>query len=223
MGTEGTPTGGALPTLAPHAGARTSVMVPGGHAVGHSMPAQGIAAVEGLRALARRHWLRRGAQVLLWGGLAWAGPVPALAQVPPALGGGAGVHDPRSAIKPLSEREGVVSWSLLSSVTTRVEKARVVPIFPPAVRALHGQKVKVQGFMMPLEPGKPQAHFLLSAVPTTCNFCVPAGAEGLIEVFARPRPVPYSEEAITLEGRLSVLDNDKYGLLYRLDAAVFLP
>jgi len=160
------------------------------------------------------------------GGLGLVAASWALAQVPPALGGagsGAGVHDPRSAIKPLREREGVVSWSLLSSVTTRVEKARVVPVFPPAVRALHGQKVKVQGFMMPLEPGKPQAHFLLSAVPTTCNFCVPAGAEGLIEVFAGARPVAYSEEAITLEGRLSVLDNDKYGLLYRLDGAVSAP
>lgn len=175
------------------------------------------------RATVRRHGLRVGARLLLWVGLAMAGLIPAVAQVPPALGGGTGIHDPRSAIKPLREREGVVSWSLLSSVTTRVEKARVVPVFPPGVRALHGQRVKVQGFMMPLEPGKPQAHFLLSAVPTTCNFCVPAGAEGLIEVFSGARPVPYSEEAITLEGRLSVLDNDKYGLLYRLDAAVFIP
>ena len=188
-----------------------------------SMPLQRMLAIDGLHAPARRHWLRAGVNLLLWGGLVGAGLGPAAAQVPPALGEGAGVHDPRSAIKPLREREGVVSWSLLSSVTTRVEKARVVPVFPPSVRALHGRKVKVQGFMMPLEPGKPQAHFLLSAVPTTCNFCVPAGAEGLIEVFAGTRPVPYSEEAILLEGRLSVLDNDKYGLLYRLDAAVFLP
>jgi hypothetical protein len=171
----------------------------------------------------RRHGVAATALRAVWLAAFLVASSPVSAQVPPALGGGAGVHDPRSAIKPLREREGVVSWSLLSSVTTRVEKARVVPVFPPAVRALHGQKVKVQGFMMPLEPGKPQAHFLLSAVPTTCNFCVPAGAEGLIEVFSGARPVAYSEEAITVEGRLSVLDNDKYGLLYRLDAAVSVP
>src|SRR6218665_1109667 len=74
----------------------------------------------------------------------------------PAPGQGAGYHDPRSQFPPLKDREGVVSWSVLSSVTTRVEGAFVRPVYPKAVQALNNREVTVQGFMMPLEPGKQQ-------------------------------------------------------------------
>src|SRR5574343_1264663 len=98
------------------------------------------------------------------------------------FGQGPGYHDPRSPFKPLEAKAGVLSWSLLSSVTTKVEKKNLVPQFPTEIAALHQQKVKIQGFMMPLEPGDRQKHFLLSSVPTSCNFCVPAGPERLVEV-----------------------------------------
>jgi uncharacterized protein len=159
---------------------------------------------------------------LLFGALLLCGS--AFAQMPPALappiaGSGAGYHDPRSAFKPLQEREGVVSWSLLSTVTSKTERARIVPVFPPAVQALNDKTVKLQGFMLPLEPGEKQKHFLLSGVPTSCSFCVPAGPEGLVEVRAST-PVKYTVDAITLEGRMAVLKDDKFGLFYRIvDAA----
>ena len=144
---------------------------------------------------------------------------PGTAGTPP-IGSGPGFHDPRSAFKPLQEREGVVSWKLLSSVTAKVEKDRIIPIFPTSVRVLNAQPVKLQGFMMPLEPGERQRHFLLSAVPTTCNFCVPAGPEGLVEVRTK-EPIRYTVEAITLAGRFAVLNDDKYGMFYRVvDAAL---
>ena len=123
----------------------------------------------------------------------------------PAIGSGPGYHDPRSAFKPLEERDGIVSWRVLSAVTTKPVNNRVVPTFPPAVQALNQQKVKVQGFMMPLEPGEKQRHFLLSAVPTTCGFCLPAGPEGLIEVRTR-NPVKYGVEAVVVEGRMVVFE-----------------
>jgi uncharacterized protein len=141
---------------------------------------------------------------------------------PPIAGSGAGYHDPRSAFKPLQEREGVVSWALLSSVTAKTEKNKIVPVFPPAVQALNNKPVKVQGFMLPLEPGERQFHFLLSAVPTTCSFCVPAGPEGLIEV-RTSTPVKYTVDAITVQGRMAVLRDDKYGLFYRVVDAVPAP
>jgi hypothetical protein len=142
--------------------------------------------------------------------------------LPPGVGQGPGFHDPRSAFKPLQEREGVVSWSLLSSVQLKPERARVVPVFPPAVQALNDKTVKVQGFMLPLEPGERQRHFLLSSVPTTCSFCVPSGPEGLVEVRTRT-PVRYTVDAITVEGRMAVLANDKFGLLYRVTEAEPVP
>jgi uncharacterized protein len=132
-----------------------------------------------------------------------------------AIGQGPGYHDPRSAFKPLEEREGVLSWKLLASVTTRMDKNRVVPTFPDPVRQLNDKFVRVQGFMLPLEPGEKQKHFLLSSVPTSCSFCIPAGPEGLIEVRSKT-PVRYSLDPVVLEGKLAVLDKDPYGLFYRV-------
>lgn len=128
---------------------------------------------------------------------------------------GPGFHSPQSPIAPLQEREGVVSWKLLGSVTTKVERNRMVPQFPQDVRGLHNKTVRIQGFMMPLEPGDKQRHFLLSAVPTTCSFCIPAGPQGLVEVRSR-EPVRYGIEPVVVEGRLTVLENDPYGLYYRI-------
>jgi uncharacterized protein len=55
-------------------------------------------------------------------------------------------------------------------------------------------------------------------VPTTCSFCIPAGPEGLVEVRAAS-PVRYSIDPVVVEGRLAVLENDPYGLFYRLTEA----
>lgn len=139
-----------------------------------------------------------------------------------AAGQGAGVHDPRSLVKPLEERDGVVSWKLLSSVETKMEKNRVSPVFPGPVKAMNDKTVRVQGFMMPLEPGDRQKHFLLSAVPTTCGFCVPAGPQGLIEVRSKI-PVKYSIEPVVIEGKFAALENDQYGLFYRVTDATTAP
>jgi hypothetical protein len=141
---------------------------------------------------------------------------------PPIAGQGPGFHDPRSPYKPLEEREGVLSWKLLSSVETRIEKNRLVPTYPAAVQALNERMVRVQGFMLPLEPGDKQRHFLISSVPTTCSFCVPAGPEGLIEVRSKT-PVKYTLEPVLLEGKLAVLRDDPYGLFYRIADAAPLP
>ena len=111
----------------------------------------------------------------------------ALAQVAPTIGQGPGYHDPRSPFKPLQERADIVSWGLLSQVSVRAENKKIIPSFPAAVKALDRRTVKVQGFMMPLEVGDRQQHFLLSSVPTTCSFCVPAGPEGWSRCARRSR------------------------------------
>lgn len=134
-------------------------------------------------------------------------------------GSGAGVHSPNSPIPPLQARADVLPWSLLTTVKTRVEKNRMLPVFPAEVQALHNQKQRVQGFMMPLEPGEKQKHFLLSSVPLSCSFCVPGGPESMVEVKTKT-PVKYSLEPVVVEGQFAVLPDDPYGLYYRLTAAV---
>ncbi len=134
-------------------------------------------------------------------------------------GQGAGVHSPQSPIPPLPVRDDVVAWSLLTDVKTRVRDKRVVPVYPPDVRALNQRQIKLHGFMLPLDPGENQRHFLLTSVPLTCAFCTPGGPESMVEVRAKS-PVKYRDGAVVVEGRFHVLDSDPYGLYYRLSEAV---
>lgn len=134
-------------------------------------------------------------------------------------GSGAGVHSPQSPFPPLKERSDVLPWSLLTNVKTRVEKNRVLPVFPPEILALDGKPQRVQGFMMPLEPGEKQTHFLLSSVPLSCSFCLPGGPESMIEVKSQT-PIRYGMEPLVVQGRLAVLHDDSYGLYYRITDAV---
>lgn len=139
-----------------------------------------------------------------------SGPLP--------LGTGPGVHSPDSPIAPLPERADVVPWSLLTSVKTRTENKRVLPQFEDRQLALDGKTQRLQGFMLPLQPGEKVRHFLLSSVPLSCAFCVPGGPESMVEVRTRT-PVAYTPEPVAVEGRFAVLRDDSMGLYYRMTDA----
>ncbi|MEO7392040.1 MAG: DUF3299 domain-containing protein [Ramlibacter sp.] len=140
---------------------------------------------------------------------------------PVPVGTGPGVHSPNSPFAPLPERADVVPWSVLSAVKTRAEKNRLLPAFDRTQLALNEKTQRVQGFMMPLEPGEKQTHFLLSSVPLSCSFCVPGGPESMVEVKTRT-PVRYTLDPVTVEGKFAVLADDPYGLYYRITEAVGL-
>ena len=153
--------------------------------------------------------------------LAAAAAVPAYAQLssPVPAGTGAGVHSPNSPFAPLPQRSDVVSWNVLTAVTTKTEKNKVLPVYGPEQMALNQKTQRIQGFMMPLEPGEKQSHFLLASVPLTCGFCVPGGPESMVEVRTK-EPVKYTMDPVTVEGRFAVLNDDPYGLYYRITDAV---
>jgi uncharacterized protein len=137
-------------------------------------------------------------------------PAAAQHQAPPGA-------DP-SQFKPLQERKDVLSWKLLSQVELVKQKDRYVPQFAADVAALDQKQVKVQGFMMPLQMGDKQTHFVLSAMPQSCSFCLPGGPESLVEVKTKT-PVKYTFDALVLSGKLSVLKEDPTGVFYRLTDA----
>jgi hypothetical protein len=125
--------------------------------------------------------------------------------------------DPQQ-FKPLPERKDVVSWKLLSQVELVKLKDRFVPQFSASVATLDKKEVKLQGFMMPLEMGDKQSHFILSAMPQSCAFCMPGGPEQLVEVRSK-QPVKYTFEPVVLSGKLAVLKDDPTGVYYRLTDA----
>jgi hypothetical protein len=147
----------------------------------------------------------------LLAGLFIAFPAAAQHQSPPGT-------DP-GLFKPLPERNDVVSWKLLSQVELVKQKDRYVPQFAKDVAALDQKQVKVQGFIMPLQMGDKQSHFVLTAMPQTCAFCLPGGPESMVEVKSKT-PVKYTFEPVVLTGKLSVLKDDPTGVFYRLTDAV---
>lgn len=134
------------------------------------------------------------------------------------VGQGPGVHGVNSPFPPLSARDDVVPWSVLTAVKTKKEKNQILPVFNMGQLALNQKTQRVQGFMMPLDPGQSQKHFLLSSVPLTCPFCMPGGPESLVEVKTK-NPVKYSMEPVVVEGRFLVLNDDALGLYYRITDA----
>jgi hypothetical protein len=137
---------------------------------------------------------------------------PAWAQHPMPQG------DP-SQFKPLPDRNDVVSWKLLSQVELVKQKDRYVPQFAKDVAALDQKQVKVQGFMMPLQVGDKQSHFVLTAMPQSCAFCLPGGPESMVEIKSKV-PVKYTFEPVVLTGRMAILKDDPTGVFYRLVDAV---
>jgi uncharacterized protein len=139
--------------------------------------------------------------------------VPAIAQhqVPPGV-------DPNQ-FKPLPERKDVVSWKTLSQVELVKQKDRYVPQFAKDVAALDQKEVKVQGFMMPLQVGDKQSHFVLTAMPQSCSFCLPGGPESMVEVKTK-MPVKYTFEPVVVTGKMAILKDDPTGVFYRLTDAI---
>jgi hypothetical protein len=148
---------------------------------------------------------------ILMAGLLLAFPALAQHQAPPGV-------DPNQ-FKPLPERKDVVSWKTLSQVELVKQKDRYVPQFAKDVSALDQKEVKVQGFMMPLEVGDKQSHFVLTAMPQSCAFCLPGGPESMVEVKSKT-PLKYTFDAVVVTGKLTVLKDDPTGIFYRLTEAV---
>ncbi len=137
---------------------------------------------------------------------------------PMTSGQGPGVHGANSAFAPLVPRADLVPWSVLTEVTEVFKKPSIVITFSDKVRQLSGRTIKVQGFMAPLEAGTSHRHFLLLSVPPTCQFCVPGGAESMIEV-RTVAPLKYSQNVFVVEGRFELMKNDPRGLYYRMTGA----
>src|SRR5262245_53643955 len=119
------------------------------------------------------------------------------------------------------DKGAVVSWETLANVSVTRQKDRYVPEFSNQILALDKREVKLRGFMLPLEQGARQKHFLLSAQPPECAFCMPGTAEQFAEVRTRT-PVKYVTEPVTFSGTFTLVRDESGGLLYRLTDATLV-
>ena len=119
-----------------------------------------------------------------------------------------------------------LTWDELMNLEVTVETPRPLQTifhvsYPDALKAKDGTVVRIRGFMYPLEAGETHTYFLLSALPPSCPFCLPASARGLVEVTC-DEGVRYTLQPVLLEGRFELMEDDDAlgtGLHYRLNNA----
>lgn len=132
-----------------------------------------------------------------------------------------GMSEKKDENKKKVEKSIAVKWEVLSKVKTEtiaVEPYSLVT-FSDEIKALDGKLVEVSGFMIPLSVSEKPKKFLLSQVPASqCFFCGGAGPTSLIEILLK-KPLATTFEIISVKGKLNVLENDQYGLLYRITDA----
>lgn len=112
------------------------------------------------------------------------------------------------------------SWESLKEVDYKeVETADGslwVPEFAPDVEVLENKSVRLAGYMIPLGNEEKQTHFLISAWPGDgCYFHLPGGPNSVVEIQAADG-FDFTYDTIAIEGRLELLRDDPYGLLYRM-------
>ena len=122
-----------------------------------------------------------------------------------------------------------IHWRLLSSVATEDasgEGRQSGPpsfVIPPAVQALDGQMVVIEGFMIPLDITPAGVSlFVLNGDSDQCDFGVPPRVIDWILVSMTPgQRAPFSHLPTTVRGRLEVgpqIRNGRVTSLYRLAA-----
>lgn len=125
-------------------------------------------------------------------------------------------------------KEGTVGWQIFLSTKEKEKKItypdgsyafEVTPIFADTIKVLEGKRIKLHGFMFPLEQAQKQGNFLLGPYPPSCPFHYHVPPALMIEVKAR-KPVAFSWDELTMEGTLTLLAKAPNGVYYELTDAV---
>lgn len=94
------------------------------------------------------------------------------------------------------------------------------PAFTPELKALSGKKIKIKGFMFPLDETEDQKNFLFGPFPLNCPFQYHVQSNLVIEVRADNNPVAFTYDPVTLEGILELVPEDmQNSTFYRLKDA----
>lgn len=122
---------------------------------------------------------------------------------------------------PLPEVEGTIPWETLSQVELVYEGPDLVPEYGDQIQDLSGKRIKMVGFMLPLDASGER--ILLSQYAPHCPFCMTAGPESFVELQCEER-IEMSLDPIVVEGTFEVLEQSWEGYYYRIaDATVIEP
>jgi hypothetical protein len=118
-------------------------------------------------------------------------------------------------------------WHVLAQVNFKIEKDKngyetEVPIFSNYLKTFQGKKIKLKGYVIPLDEVGPSGKFMLSALPfNLCYFCGAAGPETVVEVVTNDR-VKFSSKPVVMEGIILLNATDPKKHIYVLQKATLL-
>lgn len=92
------------------------------------------------------------------------------------------------------------------------------PEFPAAVKALDKTKIRIKGYMFPLDSDERQSQFLFGPFPLNCPFQYHVSPALVIEAHtAKDFPIKFSYDPLIIEGTLELVPEDKdLSTFYRL-------
>lgn len=121
-----------------------------------------------------------------------------------------------------------ITWKHLSHVefnekyTEEVQAYVPYPVFHPSIQKLGGEKVIIQGYIIPIEETGDETLLVLSAFPfSACFFCGMAGPETIMDIQLKEKLSERlkQDEVVSFKGRLRLNDSDLYYLNYILEDA----
>lgn len=121
-----------------------------------------------------------------------------------------------------------LTWKHLEEVdfeeryTEEIETYVPYPVFRPSVQRLAGQKVEIQGYVIPVEETGEESIIVLSANPfSSCFFCGMAGPETIMDIklTKKFKNKFKQDDIITFRGTMRLNDSDLYYLNYILEGA----
>jgi hypothetical protein len=115
-------------------------------------------------------------------------------------------------------------WQILAEVGFQSKKDKSgyiveTPIFSKTLKSWNGKKIRLKGYVIPVNEIGDQDKFMLSSLPfNVCYFCGAAGPETVIEVESDEK-IGFSSKAIWIEGILHLNEKDTDHHMYILKSA----
>lgn len=117
-----------------------------------------------------------------------------------------------------------IFWQVLAEVSFKNEQDKdgytiERPIFSKYLKTFQGKKVKLKGYIIPLEESGGKGKFMLSSLPfNVCYFCGAAGPETVVEIESS-ESIKFTTKQIIMEGTLHLNDTDPDHHIYILKSA----
>jgi hypothetical protein len=115
-------------------------------------------------------------------------------------------------------------WQILAEVGYQSKRDKngyqvEEPVFSKHLKSWNGKKIRLKGFVIPVNEVGDQDKFMLSSLPfNVCYFCGAAGPETVIEVESVEK-IRFTSKAIWMEGTLQLNEKDPDRHMFILKAA----